>query len=224
LLPLIPTLAFPCDLLYQLFSFFSTPLNFYPESISQLINLISFSPNYNQLSSLPESIGELTNLTELNLSNNQLNALPESIGKLTNLTKLIINENPLIHIPPEVIKKDGLAVLDYYRQRLEENTDYIYEAKLLIIGEGGAGKTSLANKLINSEYKLKTEGCDNQEHSTEGIDILRFDFPHSNGNLFRINIWDFGGQEIPTNSSSPNAPSICLLPILAKIILTLIIG
>jgi internalin A len=102
----------------------------------------------------------------------------------------------LNQIPPEIAKAGGLAIRDYYRQRLEDKTDYIYEAKLLIIGEGGAGKTSLANKLIDSTYKLKLEGSDNQEKSTEGIDVLRFDFPHPSGNFFRINIWDFGGQEI----------------------------
>jgi internalin A len=102
----------------------------------------------------------------------------------------------LSQIPLEIVKNGGLAVREYYRQRLEENTDYIYEAKLLIIGEGGAGKTSLANKLIDSEYKLKLEGGENPEKSTEGIDVLYFDFSHPSGNSFRINIWDFGGQEI----------------------------
>jgi hypothetical protein len=33
--------------------------------------------------------------------------------------------------------------------------DYIYEAKLLIVGEGGAGKTTLANKIIDP--KLSTQ-------------------------------------------------------------------
>jgi internalin A len=167
-----------------------------PESIGNLNNLTSLDLSSNQLTALPESIGNLANLTYLDLRYNQLTALPESIGNLTNLTYLTIDETPLNQIPPEVVKKGGLAVRDYYRQRLEEKTDYIYEAKLLIIGKGGAGKTSLANKLIDSIYKLKPRGSDNPEKSTEGIDVLRFNFPHSSGNPFRINIWDFGGQEI----------------------------
>jgi internalin A len=171
-------------------------LNTLLDSIGNLTNLTSLDLSDNQLNILPNSIGNLTNLTSLNLKRNQLNTLPESIGKLTNLTSLIIVGNSLTQIPPEVVQKGGLAVRDYYRQRSEEKTDYIYEAKLLIIGEGGAGKTSLANKLIDSKYKLKLEGCDNPEKSTEGIDVLHLDFPHSSGNLFRINIWDFGGQEI----------------------------
>jgi internalin A len=167
-----------------------------PESIGQLINLTSLNLSPNQLELLPESIGQLINLTSLNLSSNQLELLPESIGRLINLKPLNIDSNPLNKIPPEVVKKGSIAVLDYYRQRLEEQTDYIYEAKLLIIGEGGAGKTSLANKLINSKYQLKLEGSKHPEKTTEGIDVLRLDFPHSSGNSFRMNLWDFGGQEI----------------------------
>jgi internalin A len=174
----------------------SNQLTSLPEAIGKLHNLSYLHLGGNQLTALPEMIGKLYDLTYLYLNDNQLTALPESIGQLNKLARLIIDQNPLLQIPPEVVKKGGLAVRDYYRQRLEEETDYIYEAKLLIIGEGGAGKTSLANKLIDPEYKLKLEGGNNPEKSTEGIDILHFDFPHISGNSFRINIWDFGGQEI----------------------------
>ena len=70
-------------------------------------------------------------------------------------------------------------------------TEPLYEAKLLIIGEGGAGKTSLAKKIEDENYKLKPE-----EKSTEGIDVIQWKFTQPNGKEFRVNIWDFGGQEI----------------------------
>jgi internalin A len=136
--------------------------------------------------------------TILDLSGKWIEELPPEIGQLSNLTTLDLYENQLkkSEISPEISRKGGLAIRDYYRQRLEENTDYIYEAKLLIVGEGGAGKTSLANKLIDSDYTLKLESSSTPEKSTEGIDVLRLDFEHSSGNSFRINLWDFGGQEI----------------------------
>ncbi|OUC13078.1 MAG: GTPase [Alkalinema sp. CACIAM 70d] len=167
-----------------------------PESIGQLGGLISLDLSSNKLTALPESIGQLTNLTSLDLRNNKLTALPESIGRLTRLKTLELKTNPLSELSPEIRNKEGLIIRDYYRQRLEESTDYIYEAKLLVIGEGGAGKTSLANKLIDSSYSLKLEGSENPELSTEGINVLRLRFQHSSGNSFYINIWDFGGQEI----------------------------
>jgi internalin A len=167
-----------------------------PDEIGRLTNLTDIDLNKNRLQILPDEIGQLTGLTDLDFSNNQLQTLSDAIIQLTNLKFLILTGNPLSQIPPEVLKEGGLKVRDYYRQRLEEETDYLYESKLIILGQGGAGKTSLANKLIDSTYKLKLEGSENPEKSTEGIDVLHLDFPHPSGTPFRINLWDFGGQEI----------------------------
>jgi internalin A len=167
-----------------------------PESIGNLTKLTSLDLTSNQLQTLPDSIGELESLEELKATKNQLVSLPQSLSQLKNLSLLTISSNKL-DLPPEIARKrKPETILDFLRQQQEEGIDYIYEAKLLVIGEGGAGKTSLANKLIDSTYPLKLESSDRPEKSTEGIDVLRLDFPHSSGNPFRINIWDFGGQEI----------------------------
>ena len=78
-----------------------------------------------------------------------------------------------------------------YINNLEDKTDYLYEAKLIIIGEGGAGKTTLAKKIENPDYQLR-----NDEKSTEGIDVIQWQFSLDNDRDFKVNIWDFGGQEI----------------------------
>ena len=167
-----------------------------PDSIGSLVNLVDLELTSNQLTKLPETIGNLQKLRKLKVTRNQLVTLPESIVKLQNLSVLTITSNKL-DLPIEITRKRSpSAILEFLRQKKEEGTESIYEAKLLIIGEPGAGKTSLANKLINSDYELKLEGSKNPEKSTEGIDVLHFDFPHPSGNAFRINLWDFGGQEI----------------------------
>ena len=61
----------------------------------------------------------------------------------------------------------------------------------MIVGEGEAGKTSLAKKIEDENYQLNSE-----EKSTEGIDVIQWKFPLPNGKEFRVNVWDFGGQEI----------------------------
>ncbi|MBD2603251.1 leucine-rich repeat domain-containing protein [Scytonema hofmannii FACHB-248] len=170
-----------------------------PEEFGQLTNLQSLDLSDNQLSSLPEEFGQLTNLQSLDLSDNQLSSLPEEFGQLQKLEYLDLRRNP-IPIPPEILGAKDLSknpgdvseILDFYFRVQDPNeTELIYEAKFLIIGEGGAGKTSLAKKIENESYKLQSD-----EKSTEGIEVIRWDFTLPNGKDFRVNIWDFGGQEI----------------------------
>ena len=161
-----------------------------PISIGQLQNLTSLNLYGNGLSTLPESLGQLQNLTSLNLSYSGLSTLPISIGQLQKLTTLDLSGNPLIRPPVEIAAKGIGAIREYFRQLDQEGVDHIYEAKLLILGEGGAGKTTFAHKLLNSNYALK------EEDTTKGVDVLKWSFPIEGNRQFRVNIWDFGGQEI----------------------------
>ncbi|MEH2468140.1 leucine-rich repeat domain-containing protein [Nostoc sp.] len=161
-----------------------------PPEFGQLTNLQSLDLNNNKLSSLPPEFVQLTNLQSLYLNNNQLSSLPPEFVQLTNLQSLYLSSNPLESPPPEIITKGLRAILDFCRQQLEQKTDLLYEAKLLILGEGGAGKTTLAKKIQNPNYKLQKD-----ETSTEGIDVIQWKFPFK-GKEFQVNIWDFGGQEI----------------------------
>ena len=165
-------------------------LSILPEWITQLQNLRTLDLSNNQLSMLPEWITQLQNLRTLDLSNNQFSTLPETITRLQNLSDLVVNNNPLISPPIEIATQGVGAVREYFRQLHEEGVDYLYEAKLLILGEGGVGKTTLAKKILNSSYVLK------EEDSTRGVDILKWSFPIEGKKQLKVNIWDFGGQEI----------------------------
>ncbi|BBD61760.1 Miro domain protein [Nostoc sp. HK-01] len=160
-----------------------------PEGIARLQKLTSLNLSSNQIKTLPEGIARLQKLTSLDLSNNQITALPEEIIRLPQLTTLDLKGNPIETPPLEIAAKGVEAIRDYFRQ-LEEGTDKLYEAKLLIVGEGGAGKTTLANKIKDQNYQLQ------KDDSTKGIEVIQWDFPMENGREFRVNIWDFGGQEI----------------------------
>ncbi len=77
--------------------------------------------------------------------------------------------------------------LDYYLStRIVQHP--LNEAKLILVGRGGVGKTSLVNRLV---HKTFNEG----ENKTEGIQITHWTV-HIGQDDIRLNIWDFSGQEI----------------------------
>jgi internalin A len=62
------------------------------------------------------------------------------------------------------------------------------EAKLILVGRGEVGKSTIIERLVHNRFeKGKT--------MTEGIEITKWDLKLHDENV-RLNIWDFGGQEI----------------------------
>ena len=171
----------------------SNQLSTLPESITQLSQLTKLYLNNNQLNILPESITQLNLLTRLDLSSNQLSILPSFITQLNLLARLDLGGNPLQRPPIEIASRGLKAIKEYFETEKQEESSRLFEAKLLVVGEGGAGKTSLCNKILNAAYELQPE---NKDISTEGIDILRHNFTLGDGTEVFVNLWDFGGQEI----------------------------
>lgn len=164
----------------------------------------------NRIKEIPACIFQLKELRLLSLSSNEISQIPKDICKLEKLEKLILkgstnvvyprdyswrinvsknDENPIEIPPPEVVDQGLESIRNYYKQIREEGITKLYEAKLLIVGEAGAGKTTLANKILDQHYELQPED------TTHGIDIHEYIFPYQDHD-FRVNIWDFGGQEI----------------------------
>jgi hypothetical protein len=98
---------------------------------------------------------------------------------------------PLVHPTVEIALQGPEAVRNYFREIAEQGVDRLYEAKVLILGEGEAGKTSLLRRLYFPDQPLPTV-----DETTRGIDVHRQDFPIDGDRNFRLNVWDFGGQQI----------------------------
>ena len=172
-----------------------------PKEIAQLSNLTLLNLNSNQLASLPKEIAQLSNLSHLYLNSNQLASLPKEIAQLSNLTELYLHANKELKIPVEilgptlydvVISKAEPAkpenILNYYF-RIQTEGRPLNEAKLILVGFGAVGKTSLANRLINDTFDPKSQ-------KTEGIQISEWPIELNDSEKIRLNVWDFGGQEI----------------------------
>ena len=171
-----------------------------PESLGKLAVLQALSLDGNQLTTLPEWVGKLTALETLDLSGNRLTALPESIGKLRNLKRLFLHDNSALGIPVEVLGPSFVEVMReqkaapnpadileyYFRSRLGRPLN---EAKLILVGRGGVGKTSLVKRLVDNKFSAR-------EKKTEGIRITKWNIKLNGREDVRLNVWDFGGQEI----------------------------
>jgi len=175
-------------------NFFNNQITEIPEAIAQLTNLISLDLDNNQITDIPKVIAQLTNLTWLTLFNNQITEIPEAIAQLTNLESLVLYNNPLNPILQSVYS-GGIEELFTYLRSLQDPSEIetLHEAKLVLIGEGDVGKTTLLKALTGKDPKKG-------EETTHGIsiDIQALSLPHPDqpDTHLKFNAWDFGGQEV----------------------------
>ena len=183
-----------------------------PPTIFQLRSLQWLSLSGNRLALLPPEIGQLTRLQELSLDGNQLGVVPPEIGQLTRLQVLSLDGNHLTALPrqladllgaglkiklkgnplpepfPELIKRGPGALAAYLRSL--DNAVPQFEAKVLLVGEGNVGKTSLIAALANAPF---IDG----RPTTHGIEIQPLALRHPDLDAdMTVRAWDFGGQEV----------------------------
>lgn len=162
-----------------------------PPQIGNLAYLSSLDISHNQLTAVPPEVGRLSNLYTLNLSCNNLTSLPPELGKLRKLEKLDLHGNgSFVSPPPEIIAQGTKAIMAYLNGQLQK-TRRQWVSKLLLVGEGGVGKTSLLRALRGKAFEAELP-------TTHGIEVTSLELPHpSNPDVkMLLNAWDFGGQEI----------------------------
>jgi internalin A len=197
----LTTLPEPITRLPELRTLFLTynQLTTLPESITRLSKLQALSLTRNRLTTLPEPITRLPELQRLYLDGNQLTVLPEILRNLTRLDRLYLHDNEALGLPVEVLgptwgdnsaaPAKPTAILDYYFRARGREKHPLNEAKLILVGRGAVGKTSIVNQLIYGTF--------DEVKKTEGIRIT--EWPLTVGEKrdnVRLNVWDFGGQEI----------------------------
>ena len=182
-----------------------------PDVVDQLQNLTGLDLSYNQIIKIPDAITRLQNLKELDFSRNQIVEIPNLIAELQNLKKLNISNNKItkilkpieylitindvnvsnnpLPIPPEILNiGKQKEILNYLLQLYRTNFRPLHEAKVLLVGQGSVGKTSLKKQLIHNQF-------DQNESKTDGLEVEYWPI-EIDENKIRLNVWDFGGQEI----------------------------
>ena len=158
------------------------------------------------LQRVPPELGQLSNLQYLYLDQNQLTAVPPELADLAegdSLKHFFLHENRKLGVPDEVLgptweefnssigtlqPKPPREIAAYLRSIQFGKAKALNEAKLLVVGPGGAGKSSLIEKLVEGTFQ---KGRD----STEGVEVTAWKI-RSGRRQIKLNIWDFGGQEI----------------------------
>ncbi|NCR77025.1 MAG: GTP-binding protein [Microcystis aeruginosa K13-06] len=165
-----------------------------PEALAQLTSLQYLYLSNNQIREIPEALTHLTFLQYLYLINNQIREIPEALAHLVNLKILVLGNNPITNVPPEIIRQgwgeeiwdDGnpQAIFSYLKNKA---TRPLNELKVLLVGEGDVGKTSLLKRLLHDTFN-------SEEPKTPGINLEKWQLPQKPD--IRLNLWDFGGQKV----------------------------
>ena len=79
-------------------------------------------------------------------------------------------------------------IFNYLHQLYNGEVRPLNEAKLLLVGQGSVGKTSLIKRLIDNQFNP-------HQPQTDGLSVRDWSV-HVNSKDVRLNVWDFGGQEI----------------------------
>ena len=94
-----------------------------------------------------------------------------------------------LNIPVEFSTKDNHNILRYLRQQLEDVTVEVKRVKVMLVGPGEVGKTTLVHRLKTGAFQPAefpmTDGIEMQEWKHEDVDFQ---------------LWDFGGQNVYSNT------------------------
>ena len=169
-----------------------------PTVIGVLQKLESLHLDNNLLNALPSDIGKMNGLRSLHLANNVLASLPKEMRNLQNLnpnngsagqSKGLTLSGNRFNVPDEIFRQNPPQIINYLLDlQTSKKLKPLHEAKVIVIGSGSVGKTSLVKKLLFDEFSM-------HQAKTEGIKIDEWMVKRGNDNI-KLHIWDFGGQEI----------------------------
>jgi internalin A len=173
----------------QTLSLYKNKITVIPDSLASLPNLEYLDLSSNKITAIPESLASLTKLQKLDLSDNKITAIPESLAQLPENLKLGLSRNRFPGELAEVVNLGWPRLRAYLKERAQKAARQ-WRVKLLLVGEGGVGKTNLLRRLKGEEFVPKLDPT----HSLE-IRDLKLAHPSEAGVELDFRAWDFGGQD-----------------------------
>ncbi|MEZ4943727.1 MAG: COR domain-containing protein [Saprospiraceae bacterium] len=138
----------------------------------------------------------LRNLQTLHLSGNKLTNLPEDLLSFTSLESLYLHKNEwtgnLASVAPSKEYANAFVPVRDYLRELSKGTIENDRVKIIIVGNGRTGKTSMFRRLKGLPYR-------EDEKFTHGVDLgelIKKNLPKVKTKRLQANVWDFGGQHI----------------------------
>ncbi|XP_070196653.1 uncharacterized protein [Littorina saxatilis] len=169
-----------------------------PPVIFTLAALEELHLDHQAVTAVPLHMCRLQNLAVLSLANNPLlESLPGSLGHLPSLKTIRLLSCPSLRTPPNEVVSRGVESVKAYLKRLAGGFTECRRTKLMFVGLGGAGKTSLLRALMSGSKK--TEGTKNED-ITDGILIQPWTVKNDAGVEITYNTWDFAGQTLYYNT------------------------
>ncbi len=172
--------------------------------LRQLKLLFLVGNSLNDFSFLPNS-PNLNEEISLNVSSNSISEVPYWLAKkyswlknsffgdgwvFPDVREVILFDNPLQYPPPSVILLGPDTVKNYYEAAEQFGHQSLSEGRIIFIGDGSSGKSSIIEKVLYNSFSLgRTQ--------TNGIKIEHWHLQHPEDKRpLAFHIWDFGGQEI----------------------------
>lgn len=161
-----------------------------PKELALLSQARRLDLSGNRIQQIPKELALLAQLQQLILVGNQLQQIPKELARIPQLERLDISNNPIIFPPPEIVAQGHNAIRAFLRGQLDDSRRE-WVSKLILVGEGGVGKTCLLRALRGEAFNL-------EEDKTDGIwiDELNLKHPSEPGVTMKLKTWDFGGQQI----------------------------
>ncbi|MBL7813531.1 MAG: leucine-rich repeat domain-containing protein [Saprospiraceae bacterium] len=157
--------------------------------LRNLVKLIDLSLIANEISDI-SVLANLEQLQILELQDNEISDI-SILQNLNKLSSLWLARNPIVYIPKEIFHQENCTndLKAYWQDLKQSQTIQNNQLKIMFLGNGCVGKTTLLHWFLDNEFKdLSLE-----DGRTHGIIIQPYKFKDSD---VLAHFWDFGGQEV----------------------------